>query len=468
MKLFIKKWFPLVALLVTGCGTYFNQPLGPMPSKLGEQTPNSLSLRDLPLPDEPIVVGVYNFKDQTGQYKNLETGSTFSTAVPQGATTMLIKALEDSKWFTPIERENLSNLLNERNIIRSTRTEYEGSQNGQPNLPPLLFAGILLEGGIISYDSNIVTGGYGARYFGVGGSTQYREDRMTIYLRAVSTSNGKILKTVYVSKTILSQALDASLFRYVDFQRLLEVETGITKNEPVQLAIQSAIENAVESLIVEGIADGLWKSSKGPRADEVLVDQYMARKDSDESKLLYNRSMNYEFSPHHLAVTPTVPIFNGDFSKKTAGAGGRVTYRYFVSPNVALGLAGDYYYFTGGKDFYKEYMTANLQFTYSFLPYDRLGPFAYLGAGGIFDIHDTAPELQESSSGFNFQYGLGLRYRLSPKLEFNVFAENNMTTTDAIEDLVNGKRDDFYYTFGLGLDVKLGSAKPKKRTKNAL
>ncbi len=214
MKLFYKIIaFSFVALFLTGCGAYFNQPLSQQEARTGELTTKSKVLKEFPLPAEPVVVGVYNFKDQTGQYKSVENGSSFSTAVSQGATTILVKALEDSKWFKPIERENLGNLLNERNIIRSTRDEYRKNSNpNEPNLPPLLYAGVLLEGGIISYDSNIITGGLGARYFGVGGSTQYREDRITVYLRAVSTSNGRILKTVYVSKTILSQAVDARLF----------------------------------------------------------------------------------------------------------------------------------------------------------------------------------------------------------------------------------------------------------------
>src|SRR5690606_9794328 len=176
-------------------------------------------------------------------YKAAELGSTFSTAVTQGATAILVKALEDSRWFTPIERENIGNLLNERNIIRSTRQEYgAGEGAAQAGIPPLLFAGVLIEGGIVSYDTNLITGGAGARYFGAGGSSQYRQDRITIYLRAVSTSNGRILKNVYVSKTILSQAVDVNLFRYVNFQRLLEVETGFTRNEPIQLAVTAAIE----------------------------------------------------------------------------------------------------------------------------------------------------------------------------------------------------------------------------------
>jgi curli production assembly/transport component CsgG len=303
---------------LSGCGTYFNQPIQPQEARIGEVTPRSSVLKNLPLPNEPVVVGVYNFKDQTGQYKNVEAGSTFSTAVSQGATTILIKALEDSKWFTPIERENFANLLNERNIIRTTRDEYRKKKNpNEPSLPPLLYAGILLEGGIISYDSNIVTGGLGARYFGVGGSTQYREDRITVYLRAVSTSNGKVLKTVYVSKTILSQAVSASLFRYVNFQRLLEVETGFTKNEPVQLAMKDAIETAVESLIIEGIQDKLWSTAEGEQTNKELVEAYQKEKEMDESTLLYDRVQTPKDFSNVFTVTGSIPLLNGDYSKKT-------------------------------------------------------------------------------------------------------------------------------------------------------
>ena len=92
------------------------------------------------------------------------------------------------------------------------------------------------------YDTNIITGGVGARYFGIGASAKYRQDRITVYLRAVSTKNGEILKTIYVSKTILSQAVDASFFRFVKFQRLLEAETGFTQNEPVQLAVKDRLK----------------------------------------------------------------------------------------------------------------------------------------------------------------------------------------------------------------------------------
>ncbi|GAI34229.1 unnamed protein product [marine sediment metagenome] len=119
---------------------------------------------------------------------------------------MLIKALEDSGWFIPIEREGLPRLLKERELINETRKIYKNNQGESlPPLPPLLYASIILEGGIISYDTNLTTGGFGAKYFGLGGHVEYRRDQITIYLRAVSTTNGKILKSVSTTKTILSK-----------------------------------------------------------------------------------------------------------------------------------------------------------------------------------------------------------------------------------------------------------------------
>ncbi len=449
-----------ITFLLTGCGAYFNQPYKIQDARIGELASKTQILRDFPLPFEQVVVGVYNFKDQTGQYKAMENGSSFSTAVSQGATTMLIQALEDSKWFTPIERENLSNLLNERNIIRSTRDEFQKRTNTpQPALPPLLYAGVLLEGGVVSYDSNVITGGVGARYFGAGGSTQYREDRISIYLRAVSTSNGKILKTVYVSKTILSQSVDASLFRYVSFQRLLEAETGFTKNEPVQLAMKDAIEKAVEGLIIEGIEAGLWTSADGGLTNKKLMDAYKAEKEYEESTLLYDRKQMPVNSKNALIFNATAPRLNADLSKKSLGIGGSVAYSRVLSPHANLNLDLGYLYVTGGSSFFREYMSSSLNLELNILPFDKLAPFIYGGGGVIFDIHNREGEDVDKLISPKLQVGVGINTYVSDHIDIRFFAESNFTFTDELDNAVNGKRDDYYYNFGVGLKYKFGLKK---------
>ncbi len=454
------KVYPVLILvgLISSCGAYLNQPTDIQEPRTGEITKNSTSLRGLPLPKEPVVVGVYNFKDQTGQYKNVENGSTFSTAVPQGATTILIKALEDSKWFSPIERENLSNLLNERNIIRSTREEYRKNQNpNEPNLPPLLYAGILLEGGIISYDSNILTGGLGARYFGVGGSTQYRQDRITVYLRAVSTVNGKILKTVNVSKTILSQAVDASLFRYVKFQRLLEAETGFTKNEPIQLALQSAIEAAVENLIIEGVEAKLWGSAKGERADQAMVSLYNNKKVAEESTLLYDRKQRNHLYANGVLAGVSTPYLLGDYSTKKIGFGGFIAYKRALNPKFNMTLQGDLLKLKGGSDFHREFMSAHLDLEYVLLPYDLTTPYFYAGLGGLLDLHNEPSNVPHEKTSFLLRYGMGLKTRLNSFLDLHFFAEGNQGFTDTLDGVVQGTYNDMYLNFGIGLEYKFGS-----------
>lgn len=454
----------LLAFLLMGCGAYFNQPYQPQDARMGELTAKTQVLRELPEPYEKVVVGVYNFKDQTGQLKAVEGGSSFSTAISQGATTILVQALEDSKWFTPIERENLNNLLNERNIIRSTREEYRRNANSnEPTLPPLLYAGILLEGGVVSYDTNIITGGAGARYFGAGASTEYRQDRISIYLRAVSTSNGEILKTVYVSKTILSQSLDASLFRYVSFQRLLEAETGFTKNEPVQLAMKNAIETAVEAMIVEGVKTGLWTTKEGGKKNKELMDAFKAQKEYEESQLLYDRDQIDLDMRDAFTFGVTSPLLNGDLPNQELGFGGYVGYSKRLSTSLSLNFDFDYAYLKGGQSFFEEYLSPELNLELNLLPRDNFHPFLYAGGGYIFEIH--SPDIGQSKKVATpkFQLGAGLNLQVSNRIDFRVFGESNFTFSDQIDEVINGKRDDFYYTFGAGIKYKFGGNKSNSK-----
>lgn len=246
---------------------------------MGYTTAIHNDLISLPPPKEKIVVAVYKFRDQTGQYKTSAMATTFSTAVTQGATSMLNKALEDSGWFIPIEREGLANLLNERKIIRSTRLQYQ-AEGGQtlPPLPPLLYAGVLLEGGIVGYDTNLVTGGLGVRYFGVGGSGQLRRDKVTIYLRLSSVQNGRILKSVSTTKSVLSKEVDFGIYRFVRVKRLLEVETGLSTNEPPSMCVLEAIEKAVYDLILEGILDAVWELADPEDINSPVIQDYLMEK----------------------------------------------------------------------------------------------------------------------------------------------------------------------------------------------
>lgn len=245
---------------------------GLLPPVVNPLTKTNEQLRALSPPTQPIAVAVYNYEDQTGQFEKGAGFQTISKAVTQGGASVLIKALQDAglgRWFTVIERENLNNLLQERKIIADMRKIYlnETVVNRQA-LPPLLFAGILLDGGIVGFDTNSMTGGLGARLLGIGGSAEYREDTVTVYLRGISTKTGEVLLSTVAHKKILSYGIQGGAFKFIEFDELLEAEAGVTKNEPKQLAVQQAVEKVLLSFIAEGAARNLWQfEDKQDQAD---------------------------------------------------------------------------------------------------------------------------------------------------------------------------------------------------------
>lgn len=434
--------------------TLFNLPTGNEKSTLGENTNYTPEIRKLPAPKEKIVVGVYKFRDQTGQYKAADNGASWSTAIPQGTTSILLKALEDSKWFTPIERENIGNLLNERQIIRSTRKEYSGTDTNDPAaMPPLLFAGVLLEGGVISYDTNVMTGGIGARYFGLGAGAQYRQDRITVYLRAVSTSTGEILKTVYTSKTILSTSINGNFFRFIDVERLLESDIGITQNEPVHLAVTEAIEKAVLSLIIEGVKGGLWANKQAnPNDFDKIIANYSTEEKINDSRLIGNKFANQERGKMSVFANAEAFQIKSDYVNPKMNIGGKVGVKYFITDNLNAEVNVSAVTLENEGIFKKEVFGSEINLEYLFLAKFKFSPFIYTGIGNFF--HPTVDL-------YKAQIGGGVEYMANQNLGLRAVAQYDMGFTDDWDNYVNGKRKDMGVRFGVGINYYFGSKKTK-------
>ena len=248
----------LLAFLLTACGPKNIKWDAPTISKSSIEQ----HLDAVPPLDGPIItIAVYSFTDKTGQRKPSANFSQLSSAVTQGAEVWVIDALKnvgDNKWFRVVERTHLDNLVKERQLIRSTRETYE--KGDAPMLKPLWFAGLIIEGGVVGYDSNIETGGSGARYLGIGASKQYRVDNVTVAMRIVSVQTGEVLLTVASEKRIASYRTSTDIFRFVDMSvNAVEIENGNSVNEPVNYAVRAAIESAVVEIVKKGEKQGLWK-----------------------------------------------------------------------------------------------------------------------------------------------------------------------------------------------------------------
>ena len=238
-----------------------------------------------------ITVAVYSFQDKTGQRRNTPNIASFSTAVTQGAEPFLIKALQDvgkGQWFDVVERVNVDNLIKERTIIKQMRDMYEGSN--AKNVPPMQFAGIIIEGGIIGYDSGMESGGAAYKWLGIGPQSQYSKDIVTVSLRAVSVSSGKVLTTITVSKTIYSTADSIAILKaFRGGTAFFEAETGLTINEPTTLAVKATVEAAVVELINEGERKGIW-SFKTPKPEN--LDEWYEKSTGQVNTTIKNEEKN--------------------------------------------------------------------------------------------------------------------------------------------------------------------------------
>ncbi len=249
----------LLATLLSSCASIQSQD-APAPSTV----PLVNELYNMTPPVRKVPIAVYKFNDVTGQRKSSSSLALLSSAVTQGGDIWLIQALKKAgkgEWFQVIERMELENLLKERQIIRNTRKNYDGDK--AEKIKPLLFAGVLLTGGIVGYDTNTSTGGMGVRYLGIGMSDEYRKDMVTVALRLISVQTGEVLLAVSSQKTILSTKLSATVFKFLDMgTKLLETESGMTDNESTTYAVRKAIEQSVIEIIKEGEKKELWEFKK--------------------------------------------------------------------------------------------------------------------------------------------------------------------------------------------------------------
>jgi curli production assembly/transport component CsgG len=287
----------LTAFVLSGCAHIHMEGAKEEPVAL---KPKESLISQLPeLDGPPLTIAVYGFTDKTGQMKPNDRLAVFSKAVTQGAEVFLIKSLQDSKnWFKVVERVGLDNLIKERQLIRNQREVYEG-KDAKP-LRPMTVAGVMIEGGIIGYDSNIRSGGNGARFLGIGGSQQYRVDEIVISMRLVSINSGEVLITNAVSKTIYSTQHNVGVLRFVDAgTKALELENGMALNEPTTYAVRVAIEQAVYDMIVEGEKKGLWRYKK-PKADPAPV----VKEEKKDELVQPQTSPTPQRAPEPVSVTP--------------------------------------------------------------------------------------------------------------------------------------------------------------------
>ena len=456
---------------VMGYATVLKQPLYAQQVPLPEEKPTLAYFPKLPPAKEKVVAAVQKFRDLTDQYKQARPGLTetapVTTATPN-FTSILLNTLEESGWFTPIESGNAVSLLNER---RTTGEQNGSQQKAGEGLPAVPSANLFIEGGVLSHDVNTINDANADQYFGRG-ITRYQQDRVTIYLRAVSTRSGKILNTIYTAKTILSKPVDERSFRYISFKRPGEAETGLTPTEPGELAVTEAIKKAVQGLIIEGVRDGLWFADESSAtAMRAVISTYEQEKTEvnepdmfgiQPAKGLFHRRPQIEAS--YISIHPYGGIlrYSGDYARRDAKGTYGASVEKYITPvfglqvNAATGLMSS-------RDAFSVNLTSlegNLVLRP--LPYQHWTPIFFGGMGLMSRSRSSPFQLYGPKYG-QVQGGVGVQFSPNNTIGFRSTLSYHQPFTDALDGRITGDHKDYYTRFTLGILIHAGRFLPKTR-----
>jgi len=231
-----------------------------------------------------------------------------------------------------------------------------------------------------------------------------------VYLRAISTSNGQILKTVYTSKMILSQKIDASIFRFVKFKRLLEAEVGFTYNEPSEMAVKEAIEKAVESLIIEGVIEGLWNLKNPEDINGEIIQSYIKEKETNTESDYFDRLVTKRRHKFGLGFNAGSWLYMGDYSvpRLDAMVGGSLLYDTQNFWQFGVGLSRGR--LSTLEHFKRTYNSLDFTAKYRLIPSKNWTPYAVGGLGLISRQIKTITPSFDLSNSINSKavYGLGV------------------------------------------------------------
>ncbi|MGB5384320.1 MAG: outer membrane beta-barrel protein, partial [Lutimonas sp.] len=169
-----------------------------------------------------------------------------------------------------------------------------------------------------------------------------------------------------------------------------------------------------------------------------------------ERTKLYNRTFEDQRSKHGLSLKMGGALMDGDYSNNDLGYSFHGNYKYlFNNPHWSLNLGAGFMELdrTGPPVNYDLTLDGNLEFI--FLPYENLTPFIYAGGG-------TVTNTSFENAEFKFQYGAGVEYLPVENIGIELFGEQNLTFSDNIDGVIQGKRDDYFWRFGLGINFYFG------------
>jgi len=182
------------------------------------------------------VVAVSKFENKTAY------GGGGQWTLDNGMADQLTDALVQSGQFTVLERETLSDVVEEQDMAASGR--FQKSQSAQTG--KLTSAQILIKGTVTEFEHKSAGSGAGIGFGGVRVGSNKGEAHVGLIVRLIDTTTGQVLNSKRVEGKAQSGGFKLGLdLGGVDFG------TDSFKKTPLGKATQIAIDNAVEYIASE-------------------------------------------------------------------------------------------------------------------------------------------------------------------------------------------------------------------------
>ncbi len=241
------------ALLLSGCASMigpkseagirpsFNFPVTNNDTPYSSCLANLAHINAINLP----TFSVGEVADKTGQFNNDANGNGY--ALTQGVSEMVISAFAKTKKAYQVERLDLRIPLAELKL--SEQGKLSRDIKGYGKLPASDF---IVVGALTELNYNIVSGGSQLFVKGIGGGARMVVINVALDLRVVDSKTFKIRYVSSLQKQIYGYEVEANVFRFFG-NTLIEFDSGLIRNDPMQLGVRSVVEMAVYQIMTDFI-----------------------------------------------------------------------------------------------------------------------------------------------------------------------------------------------------------------------
>jgi curli biogenesis system outer membrane secretion channel CsgG len=221
----------LAVAALAGPAQQVTQADGTRPAVRVLQTP----VRPIPGPKRTVAVSRFASKSDFNLHYGLSD-------VGGGLSALLTAALVESGQFIVVERETLSDVLAEQNLVASGLVK-----DGTAASPgALLGAGLLVKGAVTDFSESAAGGGFGVSVAGVGVGLKSRAATVGLDIQIIDTTTSQVIASYHVVEKITAKAVAVDVARG-------GVDMGFTKfiETPIGQAARKAITAAVERFAAE-------------------------------------------------------------------------------------------------------------------------------------------------------------------------------------------------------------------------